>query len=427
MRVIPVVISTTVLSCGTTAKQSTFDAAVAPGAAPAACFDVKSFGATGDGKTDDTLAIQAALDATAKAAASLCISDGVYMVKAVDDAGKPRGVSVGSNTTLQMSAGATLRAIPNGAPGYSVLGIRDQTNVTINGGTVEGDRDAHTGTKGEWGFGVAIYGSSNVTVVGVTARNCWGDGFYVGTGSKRSAQITFKAIIADNNRRQGLSIVDGSGVTVQDSTFTNTHGTPPAYGIDLEPNAGASVQNVSITNCKFDNNYAGVGVSGGTSNTISKNVATNNNYGFVLAFPGSQNNTISGNTANQNTWGGLLLQNGASNNMIRENTFTQSPRYGIWITGASDNSFVNNRVSQNSQFKDDYLANITVTLKSSRNHFEGNTLERGSGPNRPSYGFSIITPDCEANEIVHNDLRAAGVKGAILDKGTGTVVSGNMM
>ena len=48
--------------------------------------------------------------------------------------------------------------------------------------------------------------------------------------TRNSARVT-----ADNNRRQGLSIVEADGVLVTDSIFSNTHGTRPSAGIDLEP------------------------------------------------------------------------------------------------------------------------------------------------------------------------------------------------
>ena len=38
----------------------------------------------------------------------------------------------------------------------------------------------------------------------------------------------FCGVIADNNRRQGLSIVEADSVLVTDSVFRNTHGPRPS-------------------------------------------------------------------------------------------------------------------------------------------------------------------------------------------------------
>ena len=67
-------------------------------------------------------------------------------------------------------------------------------------------------------------------------------------------------MIADNNRRQGLSIVEADGVLVTDSVFRNTRGTRPSAGIDLEPDhAEQKIVNVRIQNSKFIDN-AGPGI-----------------------------------------------------------------------------------------------------------------------------------------------------------------------
>lgn len=72
--------------------------------------------------------------------------------------------------------------------------------------------------------------------------------------------MKFCSVIADNNRRQGLSIIDVKGLVVTDSIFKNTHGTRPSAGIDLEPNrAEQRITDVRIENCKFLDN-AGYGI-----------------------------------------------------------------------------------------------------------------------------------------------------------------------
>jgi hypothetical protein len=159
--------------------------------------------------------------------------------------------------TLKLAKDAILKAIPNDSRKYSVLSISGVSNVTLVGGTLEGDRTEHQGKAGEAGMGLRIErGAKDVTVAGVTSRKMWGDGFYV----EDAKNTKFCAVTAENNRRQGLSIVAADGVLVTDSIFSNTHGTRPSAGIDLEPDEPEQkIVNIRIQNSKFLNN-AGPGI-----------------------------------------------------------------------------------------------------------------------------------------------------------------------
>jgi polygalacturonase len=70
--------------------------------AQAKTYDVREFGAKGDGKTLDTAALQAALDACAKAGGgTVRLSAGTYL---------SRPITLGNKTTLLLEEGATLKA-----------------------------------------------------------------------------------------------------------------------------------------------------------------------------------------------------------------------------------------------------------------------------------------------------------------------------
>ena len=240
-------------------------------------LNVKDKGARGDGRTDDTAAIQAAINNVAGTGGTVFVPDGTYMVEAN---GKTR-LFLGRDMTLKLSKGATLKAIPTNAKHSDILTIANASNVTVVGGTLEGDRERHLGRTGEYGYGLRIGpGAEHVSVRGVTAKKMWGDGFFV-AGAKN---VSLCSVTADHNRRQGLSVIEVDGLVVTNSIFSNTQGTPPSAGIDLEPNTATEViRNVRIVNSKFLHNAeAGILISGrkGTTNIseveISRNVFTGN-------------------------------------------------------------------------------------------------------------------------------------------------------
>jgi polygalacturonase len=241
---------------------------------------VKDTGAAGDGRSDDTAAIQAAIDKIAGTGGAVLVPDGTYLV---DAAGKNR-LSLKSNMTLKLSDRATLKAIANDSSSYAVLSISGQSNVAVIGGTLEGDRREHLGKSGQWGLGIRIdRGARHVVVSGVTSKEMWGDGFYV----QGAADVKFCGVIADNNRRQGLSIIEVDRLVVTNSAFKNTQGTLPAAGIDLEPDrATHQITNVRISNSRFiDNAGAGIqiGGRGRISNVdITRNVIKGSYYAGVL-------------------------------------------------------------------------------------------------------------------------------------------------
>ncbi len=72
--------------------------------------------------------------------------------------------------------------------------------MNVVGGTLEGDLGRHQGTAGQWGHGIIVNAVHHGRVDGVTAKDAWGDGFYV--GSAGTSKITLCRVAADHNRRR---------------------------------------------------------------------------------------------------------------------------------------------------------------------------------------------------------------------------------
>ena len=224
-------------------------------------INVKSFGARGDGEHNDTAAIQAAIDAAGTKTTTVFIPPGEYKIDAV------QSLTLKSGITVQMTPDTILRVIPNSAARYAVLTVNGVENVRILGGVLIGDRRQHFGITGEWGMGIRITGAKNIVVQGTTCNEFWGDGFYIGetaTG-KPSENIRLVDIKADRNRRQGLSLISGKSIEIVDASFTNTNGTAPAAGMDIEPNNPRNVlENIIIRDLTTAGNQgAGIIISSG--------------------------------------------------------------------------------------------------------------------------------------------------------------------
>ena len=119
---------------------------------------------------------------------------------------------------------------------------RDKENITINGyGAILSMRKEDYRTapyeKAEWRSCLGIYGGSNIKILGITLANCGGDGIYIAGGSSLfSKDITIKDVVAENNYRQGISVISVEGLLIESSILRGTEGTKPAAGIDFEPN-----------------------------------------------------------------------------------------------------------------------------------------------------------------------------------------------
>ena len=252
----PVVLAALLLHPSALARSST-PANCDPPPDASLVVNVLDKGARGDGKADDTAAIQAAIDEVGGTKGTVLVPDGTYMVDAVSES----RLKLKSDMTLRLSDGATLKAIPNAAKKYAVITISSASQVWVIGGTLEGDRDQHQGKSGEWGMGIHIgKRAEHITISGVTSKKMWGDGFYVSGAD----DVRFCSVTADANRRQGLSVIEADGLLVLNSVFRNTHGTRPSAGIDFEPDGRLQqISNVRVEGSKFlDNAGPGILVAG---------------------------------------------------------------------------------------------------------------------------------------------------------------------
>ena len=285
--------------------------------------NVKDFGAIGDGITDDTETINNAITyAHENGIEEVYVPKGVYMIKAHDGEtivyGLRGGIALKDNIKLRLDVNTILKAIPNDNEGYNIIRARNVENIKIIGGTIEGERNEHTGTTGEWGHGINIRDCTNV-YINTKVINCWGDGIFLGGGSNPTINAIVENTICDNNRRQGMSVVNVENIKVYNSVFSNTNGTYPEAGIDLEPsNLNESVINVVIKDCYFEGNMKTGLLSHGKFGRIedifvANCVFKNNESGVRLEEEYTKNIHLLNNKVYGSTFRGLTVSHNASN------------------------------------------------------------------------------------------------------------------
>ncbi len=129
--------------------------------------------------------------------------------------------------------------------------IKNSTNIVLNGLTIDGPNSAAGPTNDayksefEEQHGVMIYGSTNVAVENSTMQEPYGDFVSVFGGSK---QVRIQGNTLDKTGRQGISIVNGSNVLIQNNTIKNVGRSM----IDVEPAVASwQVKDVVIRNNTF--------------------------------------------------------------------------------------------------------------------------------------------------------------------------------
>jgi parallel beta-helix repeat protein len=283
---------------------------------------VRDYGAIGDGVHNDTAAFQAAINSLPSTGGTVTVPAGKYLIDAV------KSVRLRSQMHLKMSSDATLIAKTTSAEKYNVLYVYKVSDVEISGGRIVGDRDRHTGTTGEWGHGIFVRGSKRVTVRDIYISKCWGDGMSIGAALVYNADpivsddVAVANIVSTGNRRQGMSIGRGYNIKIYDSEFSNSHGTKPECGIDIEPDDPGISYTVRIENCLIRNNAKyGILAYKRSRGTTIKGCTIERNGSCGLVTVGARDVNVTSNTVRYNSATGIFIQDGTVDCGVSGNTF----------------------------------------------------------------------------------------------------------
>ncbi len=229
------------------------------------------------------------------------------------------------------------------------IGVNNYTqNVTIENLTIIGFREKGTN---EFNHGIDISKAENVRIINVTLLNNLGDGISMGllkastNGINYPVQVEVAFCNCENNYRQGMSIINGTSIYVHDSVFSNTNGTAPQAGIDIEPEISegddfAVVSQVKIANCRFFNNK-GAAVQlysqySTTKNSEIKQIEINGNVFIKNSIYVTKANNVSlcNNILDKDSY---ILLNEYYNDINIVNNTISNVNIGIFITPNNKN------------------------------------------------------------------------------------------
>jgi len=207
-----------------------------------------------------TLNLQAAIDnAHEQGFNRVILPAGEYLVGKPGNAVYHGGIEIRDNTEWVLSEGAVIQMQTNDKWNYCVLRLHGD-NIIVRGGVIKGDRETHVYTPRERdgktahdeGHGICVWNNNQVLVQDTQLQDLTGDGALI----LDSNDVTFSRNSIHHNRRQGISIVGGVRIAINDNEIHHINGTAPQFGVDIE-GVNRVDEDILIQNNDFHHNRGG--------------------------------------------------------------------------------------------------------------------------------------------------------------------------
>ncbi|WP_415860944.1 glycosyl hydrolase family 28-related protein [Azotobacter vinelandii] len=373
-------------------------------------YNVKDFGALGDGVSDDRASIQAAIDAAyAAGGGTVYLPAGEYRVSA---AGEP------GDGCLMLKDGVYLAGAGMGETVIKLIDGSDQkitgmvrsaygeetSNFGMRDLTLDGNRDNTSGKVDGWFNGYIPGGDGadrDVTIERVEVREMSGYGF---DPHEQTINLTIRDSVAHDNGLDGF-VAD----YLVDSVFENN----VAYANDRHGfNVVTSTHDFVMTNnVAYGNGSSGLVVQRGLED---------------LALP--SNILIDGGAYYDNAREGVLLKM-TSDITLQNADIHGNGSSGVRVYGAQDVQILDNQIHDNAQaaaVPEVLLQSFDDTAGASGTYYttlntriEGNTI---SGSANSTYGIQERNDGTDYSSLIDNDI--AGVQQPIQLYGPHSTVSG---
>lgn len=364
-------------------------------------YNIKDYGAAGDGKTDDTAAIVKAIDA-ASGGGTVFVPEGVFIVN------PSPGINLTSGVTLQGGGyGSVLKVKDNSNVLNNIIKIESRSNVTVRNLQIDGNRENQSpNDMVAVHYGVYVADSPNCRVDNVWAHHTTGVGIHV----YNSRGVTVTNCYASYNRYHGFECEQAI-----ECMFSNNRGhNNDRHGIFVSPGeigGTGAIGNVIDSNSFDQNGQYGVAMG----------IAAGNGGSLGL----TRDNIVTNNTIMQNAFYGINLHI-VDDTLVANNTIVQNGAFGIYLYQAQRNQIISNRLHNNSQssnggYDEILLEGFNDGRASSDNIVTSNYIYI-NGATKASWGIREATVGDGSNRISDNIVPSAGVSGTVSLPGSNTSV-----
>lgn len=379
-------------------------------------YNVKDFGATGDGTTDDSSFIQKAIDqAQVDSNGILYFPPGVYIIGITPNVTNSLSI-IGSGSSSVLKAKASTNV--------NCLRITQASHVTIRDLEIDGQRDTQSGEisyivrigiyvnncddvriencyiHDTFGSGILVDDSTNTIINANRLHNASDNLIFLRPWSagtnKGCVRATISNNIVDNSYHYGISVLHSDYVTIvgniafENGQFDQSQGT----GIDLE-------------SCRYS--------------TITGNVTHDNHGGILCRYEDegdpSQRNldiTIAGNTCFNDTMsgthgeGGIVVQD--SDYVVVSGNNVSNQTIGI-VSGDATNVLVDGNIINNTTYYGISLPDVSASAVKISDNKVSNAGSNGLVVTAP---FTMVNNNCIHDSAVQGIEIAPGASKSIV-------------
>lgn len=357
------------------------------------------FGAKGDGITNDTKAVQAAIDYASKNEKhkTVFIPEGIYSVK---DLRLKKNVNL-----IGTGEKSVLLADPSSKTWGGILHCINLDSFSIEGITFDGNKPI-------------VPGSGKEGTVNIWIDTC--------------TDVNIKNCIFQNNWYLGICIKSSNNIIVEDSQFINLD-----CGIltAREPSSNLVIHNNYFDGAEYSEPVSIYGMAKGYHEniTITDNVIKNHTKGSGILVRAAKNVTIKNNTI-ENCSSGIYLSSVSYNNeefgvydtVIEDNIIKNTVCEGILIKNINNSKIINNTIIDAGTFSI-YSHYINQTEIASNSIQYSSVLNLS--PDMPFVGFSMTLNGITNSRVSNNSIsiqdKNLNVYRSPISIGSGIVKSSN--
>ena len=381
-------------------------------------FDVKDFGAVGDGVANDTATIQAAIDALPAQGGIIFFPPGVYLVTSAISVNRSdvwlRGAGFNSTIVRTESVTADVFAVGDGLTQRDNLFITDlqlDASVTKTAGAgvlfnaCTFARVENVKMLGQF-YGIRITGGgvvfflNNLDIRNTVASD--GVGILIEGGNDHFLSNIIMDKPSGTQPRAGIEITESGGTWI-----TNVDAIRSGTGLLVNPGAGQVVRWLFVMNSAFDTC---------SDNGIAVLASTSTSTIMGLNFTGNWTSSCTNHGIAANKHASAVIDG----ILISDHRSFFNGQNGILLNGGINVEINDCLISGNSATTSGDDQGIAIGADVSGWSVRGCRVGQTSGfSNTQGYGVVVNAGASDNYQIIGNDLRG-NISGAILDGGTGT-------